>query len=90
MTTRIDPQELLGRVSFYLAGQYPFIKNDCLRQTPERRACEIILVCKDLIELTTKPTTNPRRNRFVDHIDGDPCNNDPSNLRIVTLKENRR
>jgi hypothetical protein len=41
---------MLGRVSFYLAEQYPFIKNDIYRKTAERRACEIILALKDLIE----------------------------------------
>ena len=62
---RNDPQALLGRVSFYLAGQYPFIKQDVLRQSPERRACEIVLACKDLIELTQeRPTGNVRRNRL--------------------------
>jgi hypothetical protein len=51
MTTN-EAYYMLGRVTFYLAGAYPFIKSDVYRKTPERRACEIILACKDLIELT--------------------------------------
>jgi hypothetical protein len=27
---------------------------------------------------------------YVDHIDGDPLNNDPANLRLVNPRENRR
>ena len=29
------------------------------------------------------------KNLYVDHIDGDPTNNAPANLRIVTLSKNR-
>lgn len=29
------------------------------------------------------------RGSYLDHIDGDPTNNDPSNLRVVTLAKNR-
>lgn len=43
--------EMLGRVSFYLGAAYPFIKKDVHRVTPERKACEIVLACKDLIDL---------------------------------------
>jgi hypothetical protein len=59
------PMEMLRRVSFYLADQYPHIKNDFRRITPERRACEIILALKDLCELTSSQVEeNPRRNRL--------------------------
>jgi hypothetical protein len=57
--------DMLGRVSFYLAAEYPYIKQDVHRSSPERRACEIILACKDLIDLTSpQPSTNLRRNRL--------------------------
>lgn len=46
-----EAYSLLGRVSYYLGDAYPSIKGDVHRKTPERRACEIILACKDLIEL---------------------------------------
>lgn len=47
--------------------------------------------CGILKRLGIKDLT-PRKNphRAVDHIDGDPYNNDPANLRVVTLSENRR
>jgi hypothetical protein len=44
--------KLLGRASIYLGKAYPFIKGDVWRKTPERKACEIILALKDLIDLT--------------------------------------
>lgn len=43
---------ILGRATFYLADEYPGIKSDVYRKMPERRACEIILACKDLVDLT--------------------------------------
>lgn len=50
--TAIDAYHMLGRVTYYLADTYPFIKHDVHRKTPERRACEIIIALKDLIEHT--------------------------------------
>ncbi len=56
----MTPQEALktlGNATFYLAREYPFIKNDVFTRTPERRACEIIIACKDLVEYTSWPST---------------------------------
>ena len=48
-----EAADKLGRASIYMGQAYPFIKNDVCRQTPERRAAEILLALKDLIDLST-------------------------------------
>ncbi len=70
---------------------------------PEERAwLESVAICAEwtawtclLIIREAKPTRLQllkqahRPGRALDHLDGDPTNNDLSNLRVVTLKENR-
>ena len=51
MGTQRNPAEILGNASIRLGEAYPFIKGDVLRQTPERRAAEILCALKDVIEL---------------------------------------
>lgn len=46
-----QPAEILGNATIYLCNAYPFIMNGVLRQTPERRAAEILCALKDVIEL---------------------------------------
>ncbi len=50
-----------------------------------RSMCERLL----LHEAILAPPPIILRGKAIDHIDGNPLNNDPSNLRIVDIKANR-
>jgi hypothetical protein len=45
--------DMLGRATVYMGDTYQFILEDVYRQTPERRATEILISLKDLIVLIT-------------------------------------
>jgi hypothetical protein len=56
MTAR-EAADMLGRSTIYMADTYPLVHQDIYRQTPERRATEILLALKDLIVLSTWTST---------------------------------
>jgi hypothetical protein len=80
----IDGTKNLGHVSWYGAwrkytfcpGQLTVFDKDCLREIAD--FCEI------------RTDAHRSRNKAVDHINSDPSDNRIENLRITTIKENRR
>ena len=94
-----DGRECLGRVGWYSPWRkYCFVtrsvaveREDGTKYAPTP---QIILdagcmrLIADFCELQT--TAHRSKGKAIDHIDGDPSNNSIENLRIVTIKENRK
>ena len=78
-----DGHSHLGDVSWYSPWRkYCFFPD---RATFDPGCMRLIA---DFCELHT--TAHKSKGKAIDHIDGDPSNNSIENLRIVTIKENRK
>lgn len=47
--TPAEAWEQLGRITIYLANEYPSIKHDIHVESPQRQACELLIAAKDFL-----------------------------------------